>query len=175
MLLPEEGGAGPEGSAASRAGRTTPKWQPAPSLPVIYPPSQRKSYTFPCLQWGSHIHQFFSLPQGPTKAPTPAPLFRRVDIALGCSYVGEDARGLLRAFGSSSSEDPATLVLRGVSVRDDGNLDDVTEYKVPQEDPDASSPIVFEASGQWESWGGRAAARVLTTYMHRASTRFFFN
>ncbi|KFW61599.1 Tapasin-related protein, partial [Pygoscelis adeliae] len=81
---------------------------------------------------------------GPVKAPTPAPPFRRVDIALGCSYVGEDVRGLLHASG----EHPATLVLRGISVRDDGNLDDVTEYKVPQKNPDSSSPIVFEASAQ---------------------------
>lgn len=106
------------------------------------------------------VNQFFSLPKGPTKAPTPAPPFRRVDIALGCSYVGDiDVRGLLHASGGSSSEHPATLVLRGISVRDDGNLDDVTEYKVPQENPDSSSPIVFEASGEWESWGGRAARR----------------
>ncbi|XP_052650054.1 LOW QUALITY PROTEIN: tapasin-related protein [Harpia harpyja] len=65
-----------------------------------------------------------------------------------CSCVGEGVRGLLSAFGSSSSEHPATLVLRGVSVRDDGNLDDVTEYKVPQENPDSSSPVVFEAAAQ---------------------------
>ncbi|XP_009705891.1 PREDICTED: tapasin-related protein-like, partial [Cariama cristata] len=84
----------------------------------------------------------------PVKDPTPAPAYRRVDIALACSYVGEDGRGFLHAFGSSSSEHPAALVLRGISVRDDGNLDDVTEYKVPQENPDHSSPIVFEASAQ---------------------------
>ncbi|KAM6417965.1 tapasin-related protein isoform 1-T2 [Pluvialis apricaria] len=83
---------------------------------------------------------------GLSQAPTPAPPFRRVDIALGCSYVGDDVRGLLRAPGGSSSEHPATLVLRGIDVRDDGNLDDVTEYKVPQENLDPSSPIVFEAS-----------------------------
>ncbi|NXC20813.1 TPSNR protein, partial [Corythaeola cristata] len=88
---------------------------------------------------------FFSLSKGSVRAPTPAPPFRRVDIALGCSYVGEDGRGLLRATGSASSEHPATLVLRGVSVRDDGNLDDVTEYKVPGENP-GSSPVVFQAS-----------------------------
>ncbi|NWH45436.1 TPSNR protein, partial [Fregata magnificens] len=85
---------------------------------------------------------------GPAKAPTPAPPFRRVDIVLGCSYVVEDARGLLRAFSGSSSEHPATLVLRGISVRDDGNLDDVTEYKVPSENPGSSSPVIFEASAQ---------------------------
>nr|XP_009930653.1 PREDICTED: tapasin-related protein [Opisthocomus hoazin] len=69
-----------------------------------------------------------------------------VDTALGCSYVGEEARGLLRAAGEASSEHPAALVLRGVSVSDDRNLGEVTEYKVPQEKPDPSAPIVFEAS-----------------------------
>ncbi|NXX53575.1 TPSNR protein, partial [Scopus umbretta] len=91
---------------------------------------------------------FFSLPKGPATAPAPAPPFRRVDIALGCSYMGEDVRGLLLVSVGSSSKHPATLVLRGISVRDDGNLDDVTEYRVPQENPDSSSPIVFEASAQ---------------------------
>ncbi|NWI65971.1 TPSNR protein, partial [Todus mexicanus] len=85
------------------------------------------------------------LPTEPVQTPTLEPPFRRVDITLDCSYVGGDVRGLQRALGSSASEHPATLVLRGVSVRDDGNLDDVTEYKASLEDPD-SSPIVFEAS-----------------------------
>ncbi|XP_010082988.1 PREDICTED: tapasin-related protein, partial [Pterocles gutturalis] len=84
----------------------------------------------------------------PEKGPTPAPPFRRVDIALGCSYMGEDVTGSLRASGGWASEHPATLVLRSVSIRDDGNLDDITGYKVPQENPDSSSPIVFEASAQ---------------------------
>ncbi|NWU46355.1 TPSNR protein, partial [Dromas ardeola] len=92
---------------------------------------------------------FFSLPKGPVEGPTAAPPpFRRVDIALGCSYVGADVRGLLRASGGSSSEHPATLLLRRINVRDDGNLDDVTEYKVPQGNPDSSSPIVFEVSAE---------------------------
>ncbi|NXH73304.1 TPSNR protein, partial [Hydrobates tethys] len=73
---------------------------------------------------------------------TPSLPFRKVDIALGCSYVGAGASG------GSSSKHPATLVLRGTSVRDDGNWGDVTEYKVPQANPDSSSPIVFEASAQ---------------------------
>ncbi|NXS50184.1 TPSNR protein, partial [Balaeniceps rex] len=90
----------------------------------------------------------FPLPKGPAKAPTPAPPFRRVDIALACSYVGEDVSGLLHASRGLSSKHPATLVLRSIGVRDDGNLDDVTEYKVPQENPDPSSPMVFEASAQ---------------------------
>ncbi|XP_010165860.1 tapasin-related protein-like, partial [Antrostomus carolinensis] len=77
-----------------------------------------------------------------------APPFRKVDITLGCSYLGEDGGSLLHVFGGSSSEHPATLVLRGVSVRDDGNLDDVTDYKVSQENPDSSSPVVFEVSAQ---------------------------
>ncbi|NXP74336.1 TPSNR protein, partial [Ramphastos sulfuratus] len=90
----------------------------------------------------------FSLPTGTAESPTPVPLFRRVDIALLCSYVGEDVRGLQPAFGSSSSEHSATLVLRSISVRDDGNLDDVTEYKVPQEVSGSPSSIFFEASAQ---------------------------
>ncbi|OPJ69347.1 tapasin-related protein [Patagioenas fasciata] len=89
-----------------------------------------------------------SLAAGPAQAPTPAPPFRRVDIILGCSYLGENAGGSPRASGGSSSKHPATLVLRSVSVRDDGNLDDVTEYKAPQKKPDSSSPVVFEASAQ---------------------------
>ncbi|NWS70889.1 TPSNR protein, partial [Crotophaga sulcirostris] len=91
---------------------------------------------------------FFSFSKGPAKAPTPVPPSRRVDIALGCSYLKEDAKALPRAFGSSSSDPTAILVLRKVSVRDDQNLDDVPEYKVPQENQDSSSPIVFEASAQ---------------------------
>ncbi|NXX00131.1 TPSNR protein, partial [Larus smithsonianus] len=91
---------------------------------------------------------FFSLPKGPAESPTAAPPLRRVDVALGCSYVGAEARGLLRASGGSSSQHPATLLLRGISVRDEGNLDDVTEYKVPQENPDSSSPIIFEVSDE---------------------------
>ncbi|NXP05104.1 TPSNR protein, partial [Thinocorus orbignyianus] len=86
---------------------------------------------------------FFSLPKGPAEVSTPEPPFRRVDIALGCSYLGEGVRVL----GGSSSEHPATLVLRGISVRDNGNLDDLTKYRVPQGNPD-SSPIVFEASAE---------------------------
>ncbi|XP_010157650.1 PREDICTED: tapasin-related protein, partial [Eurypyga helias] len=83
----------------------------------------------------------------PAEAAVPASPFRKVDIVLACSYVEEDGRGL-RAFGSRLSKHPATLVLRGISVRDDGNLGDVTEYKGPQGSPDLSSPIVFEASDQ---------------------------
>ncbi|NXI48708.1 TPSNR protein, partial [Chloroceryle aenea] len=87
---------------------------------------------------------FLALPTGPTEAPTPVPPFLRVDIALPCSYVGDDVRDP----GSLSSEHPAVLVLRGISVRDDGNLYDETEYKVPKGYPDSSSPIVFEVSAQ---------------------------
>ncbi|NWW84522.1 TPSNR protein, partial [Rhynochetos jubatus] len=92
---------------------------------------------------------FSSLSEGPTEAPTAAASpFRKVDVVLACSYVEEDGRGLLHAFDSWSSRHPATLVLRGISVRDDGNLGDVTEYKGPQGSPDFSSPIVFEAPAQ---------------------------
>ncbi|NXR15969.1 TPSNR protein, partial [Semnornis frantzii] len=90
----------------------------------------------------------FSFPTGTAESPTPVPLFRRVDIALLCSYVGEDVRGLQPAFGSSSSKHSATLVLRSITVRDDGNLDDVTEYEVPREVSGSPSSIVFEASAQ---------------------------
>ncbi|NXG49413.1 TPSNR protein, partial [Psilopogon haemacephalus] len=81
-------------------------------------------------------------------SPTPLPPFRRVDIALLCSYMREDVRGLQPAFGRLSSEHSATLVLRSIRVRDDGNLGDVTEYKVPQEVSGSPSSIVFEASAQ---------------------------
>ncbi|NXJ65561.1 TPSNR protein, partial [Rostratula benghalensis] len=90
---------------------------------------------------------FFSLPKGLAEVPTPAPPFCRVDITLSCSYLAENIKGLLHVLGGSSSEHPATLVLRGISVRDNGNLDDLTEYQVPQENPD-SSPIVFETSAK---------------------------
>ncbi|NXX50582.1 TPSNR protein, partial [Tricholaema leucomelas] len=89
----------------------------------------------------------FSLPTGTVESPTPVLPFRRVDIALPCSYVAEDGTGFQPAFGRSSSERSATLVLRNINVRDDGNLDDVTEYKVPQE-VSGSPSIVFEASAQ---------------------------
>ncbi|KFV64454.1 Tapasin-related protein, partial [Dryobates pubescens] len=88
-----------------------------------------------------------ALAAGTVESSTPVPPFRRVDVILLCSYVGEDVRGLHPAFRSSSSEHSAALVLRGISVRDDGNLDDVTEYKVPLEDSGSPS-IVFEASVQ---------------------------
>ncbi|NWH73337.1 TPSNR protein, partial [Piaya cayana] len=91
---------------------------------------------------------FFSLPKGPAKAPTPGPLFRRADIALGCSYLEEGAKAMPRDFGSSSSGPSATLVLRNVSFRDGQNLDEITEYKVPGKSSASSSPIVFEASAQ---------------------------
>uniref|UniRef100_A0A8C3M4X7 TAP binding protein like n=1 Tax=Chrysolophus pictus TaxID=9089 RepID=A0A8C3M4X7_CHRPC len=75
---------------------------------------------------------------------TPVPEIRRVDVVLGCSYVGEE--GLPRAFGGS--QHPATLVLRGLSVTDDGTLGDITDYEIPQEDHSSSAPIIFEASAQ---------------------------
>lgn len=142
---------------------------------TLFIPYPRKARTLFYVCSGVHAFSpFFSLAKGPAQAPTPAPPFRRVDIALGCSYVGEDAGGLLRGSGGPSKH-PATLVLRAVSVRDDGNLDDVTEYKAPQKKLDSSSPVVFEASGEWESWGGRAATRVLAAFLYWASTRFFFD
>lgn len=101
--------------------------------------------------------------------PTAVPQFRTVDIVLDCSYVWDG--GLLHGFGASLSKHPATLVLRGISVRDDGSLGDVTDYEVPRETPDSTPPIIFEASGEWESWGKRAASRVLTIHMHQACTK----
>ncbi|XP_021252300.1 tapasin-related protein isoform X1 [Numida meleagris] len=81
---------------------------------------------------------------GTVEGPTSVPELRRVDVVLGCSYVGEG--GLPRAFGGS--QHPATLVLRGLSVTDDGTLGDVTNYEIPQEDRSSSPPIIFEASAQ---------------------------
>ncbi|XP_048790022.1 tapasin-related protein-like [Lagopus muta] len=81
---------------------------------------------------------------GTVEGPTPVPEIRRVDVVLGCSYVGEG--GLPRAFGGS--QHPATLVLRGLSVTDDGTLRDVTDYEILQEDHSSSAPIIFEASAQ---------------------------
>nr|XP_009683378.1 PREDICTED: tapasin-related protein [Struthio camelus australis] len=86
------------------------------------------------------------LDAGSTKDPTAAPPFQTVDIVLDCSYVEEDPGGLPGAFGGSFSKDPATLVLRDVSVRDDGSLGEATDYKVPQENADSSPRIVFETS-----------------------------
>ncbi|NXJ09917.1 TPSNR protein, partial [Odontophorus gujanensis] len=86
----------------------------------------------------------FSFSKGTLEGPTPVPQLRRVDVVLGCSYVGEG--GLPRAFGGSQL--PATLVLRGLSVADDGTLGDVTDYEIPQEDKSSSFPIIFEVSVQ---------------------------
>lgn len=81
---------------------------------------------------------------GTVEGLTPVPKLRRVDVVLGCSYVWEG--GLSRAFGGS--EHPATLVLRGLSITDDGTLGDVTDYEIPQADHSSSPPIIFEASEQ---------------------------
>uniref|UniRef100_A0A8C2U3J6 TAP binding protein like n=2 Tax=Coturnix japonica TaxID=93934 RepID=A0A8C2U3J6_COTJA len=81
---------------------------------------------------------------GTVEDPTPVPGLRKVDIVLDCSYVGEG--GLPRAFGGS--QHPATLVLRGLSITDDGTLGDVTDYEISQEDHSSSPPIIFEASVQ---------------------------
>ncbi|NWZ31649.1 TPSNR protein, partial [Asarcornis scutulata] len=89
---------------------------------------------------------FSSLPAGPVENPTEVPQYRRVDIVLDCSYVWDG--GLLHGFGASLSKHPATLVLRGISVRDDGSLGDVTDYEVPQGTPDSSPLVIFEASAQ---------------------------
>ncbi|XP_062450464.1 tapasin-related protein isoform X2 [Rhea pennata] len=69
-----------------------------------------------------------------------------VDIVLDCLYVGDDPKGSPGAFGGSLSKDLALLVLRNVSVRDDGSLGEATDYVVPQENAGSSPRIVFEAS-----------------------------
>ncbi|XP_025960680.1 tapasin-related protein isoform X2 [Dromaius novaehollandiae] len=83
---------------------------------------------------------------GSTNDRTATPPFRTVDIVLECSYLGEAPKGLLGAFGGSFSKDLATLVLRDVSVRDDGSLGEATHYKVPWKSAGSSSRIIFEAS-----------------------------
>nr|XP_005016799.3 tapasin-related protein isoform X2 [Anas platyrhynchos] len=87
-----------------------------------------------------------ALHAGPLEDPTAVPQYRTVDIVLDCSYVWDG--GLLHGFGASLSKHPATLVLRGISVRDDGSLGDVTDYEVPRETPDSTPPVIFEASAQ---------------------------
>uniref|UniRef100_A0A8C3CIV9 TAP binding protein like n=1 Tax=Cairina moschata TaxID=8855 RepID=A0A8C3CIV9_CAIMO len=87
-----------------------------------------------------------ALHAGPVEDPTVVPQLRRVDIVLDCSYVWDG--GLLHSFGASLSKHPATLVLRGISIRDDGSLGDVTDYEVPRGTPDSSPPVIFEASAQ---------------------------
>ncbi|NXC50402.1 TPSNR protein, partial [Penelope pileata] len=79
---------------------------------------------------------------GPVEGPMPQ--LRRMDVVLRCSYTGEGRQ--LGAFGGS--QHPATLVLRGLNVTDDGSLGDVTDYKPPQGHHGSSQPIVFEASAQ---------------------------
>ncbi|XP_021252307.1 tapasin-related protein isoform X2 [Numida meleagris] len=92
---------------------------------------------------------------GTVEGPTSVPELRRVDVVLGCSYVGEG--GLPRAFGGS--QHPATLVLRGLSVTDDGTLGDVTNYEIPQEDRSSSPPIIFEASVEFQSSSNNTSLR----------------
>ncbi|XP_064361500.1 tapasin-related protein isoform X3 [Dromaius novaehollandiae] len=88
---------------------------------------------------------------GSTNDRTATPPFRTVDIVLECSYLGEAPKGLLGAFGGSFSKDLATLVLRDVSVRDDGSLGEATHYKVPWKSAGSSSRIIFEASVELQS------------------------
>ncbi|NXA41900.1 TPSNR protein, partial [Eudromia elegans] len=87
-------------------------------------------------------------PKGPSEDATAAPALQTVDIVLECTYVGEGQRGAPDpgAFGGSFSKDPATLVLRGASVRGDGSLGDATDYNVPREKADSASRLVFEVS-----------------------------
>lgn len=80
--------------------------------------------------------------------PAPGSQLRSVDVVLDCHYIQEAVGGFPGAFGGSFSSDPATLVLRGVSVTDDGSLDSVTNYEAPGTSSDSSSPIIFEVSGE---------------------------
>uniref|UniRef100_K7FFZ5 TAP binding protein like n=1 Tax=Pelodiscus sinensis TaxID=13735 RepID=K7FFZ5_PELSI len=78
--------------------------------------------------------------------PAPGFQLRSVDVVLDCHYIEEAVGGFPGAFAGSFSSDPATLVLRGVSIADDGSLDSVTNYEVPGTSADSTSPIIFEVS-----------------------------
>uniref|UniRef100_A0A8C8SAE9 TAP binding protein like n=2 Tax=Pelusios castaneus TaxID=367368 RepID=A0A8C8SAE9_9SAUR len=78
--------------------------------------------------------------------PAPGSQLRSMDVVLDCNYIEEAVGGFSSAFGGSFSSDPATLVLRGVSITDDGSLDSVTNYEVPETSADSTSPIIFEVS-----------------------------
>ncbi|XP_074839735.1 tapasin-related protein-like [Carettochelys insculpta] len=74
----------------------------------------------------------------------PGSQLRSVDVVLDCDYIEEAVGGFPAGFGRSFSSDPATLVLRGVSVADDGSLDSVTDYEAPGTSTDSTSPLIFE-------------------------------
>ncbi|XP_037768403.1 tapasin-related protein isoform X1 [Chelonia mydas] len=76
----------------------------------------------------------------------PGSQLRSVDVVLDCHYIEEAVGGFPGAFAGSFSSDPATLVLRGVSIADDGSLDSVTNYEAPGTNTDSASPIIFEVS-----------------------------
>ncbi|XP_014351927.1 tapasin-related protein isoform X1 [Latimeria chalumnae] len=65
---------------------------------------------------------------------------RGVDIVLDCFYVSE-AGGRLGGFTSSFTREPATLVLRNVSMTDDPSLEGFTDYKPNLEEEEQ---MVFE-------------------------------
>lgn len=96
----------------------------------------------PPLSW------FFSFSAELPVELAPGSQLRSVDVVLDCHYIEEAVGGFPGAFAGSFSSDPATLVLRGVSIADDGSLDSVTNYEVPGTNTDSASPIIFEVSGE---------------------------
>ncbi|XP_030393583.1 tapasin-related protein isoform X7 [Gopherus evgoodei] len=76
----------------------------------------------------------------------PGSQLRSVDVVLDCHYVEEAVGEFPGAFAGSFSSDPATLVLRGISIADDGSLDSVTNYEAPGTKTDSTFPIIFEVS-----------------------------
>ncbi|XP_032629354.1 tapasin-related protein isoform X1 [Chelonoidis abingdonii] len=76
----------------------------------------------------------------------PGSQLRSVDVVLDCHYIEEAVGKFPGAFAGSFSSDPATLVLRGISIADDGSLDSVTNYEAPGTKTDSTFPIVFEVS-----------------------------
>ncbi|XP_019404515.1 PREDICTED: tapasin-related protein isoform X2 [Crocodylus porosus] len=89
-----------------------------------------------------------ALKAGWTEDLGPSSSLRSVDVVLDCLYIEEAAGNLPGSFASSFSQDSATLVLRDVSVIDDGSLDDVTSYDVPGASTGSAPPLIFEASAK---------------------------
>ncbi|KYO22280.1 tapasin-related protein isoform X1 [Alligator mississippiensis] len=89
-----------------------------------------------------------ALKAGWTEDLGPRSSLRSVDVVLDCLYIEETAGDLPGSFASSFSQDSATLVLRDVSVINDGSLDDVTNYEVPGASTGSAPPLIFEASAK---------------------------
>lgn len=95
-----------------------------------------------------YLRWFISIATGWTEDLGPRSSLRSVDVVLDCLYIEETAGDLPGSFASSFSQDSATLVLRDVSVINDGSLDDVTNYEVPGASTGSAPPLIFEASGE---------------------------